>query len=229
MQRLAFAWFATILFAVSLAWFFYAYLITYGEAAAAGDRWRPLLLDTALFTGFAVHHSVFARTRLKRVVADAFSPALERAVYTLIASVLFLAVCILWVPVPGILYSLSTPWRYLGYAAQAAGLLVTIRASSALDVLDLSGVRQAAGANRDVHLETRGVYGLVRHPLYFGWVLFVFGAPHMTMTRFWFAIVSTAYLALAIPFEERSLIGTFGSDYRRYQQQVRWRMLPFLY
>jgi len=69
----------------------------------------------------------------------------------------------------------------------------------------------------------------VRHPLYFGWALLVFGAPHMTADRFTFAIVSTFYLALAIPFEERDLDDTFGSEYARYREHVRWRMLPGLY
>jgi protein-S-isoprenylcysteine O-methyltransferase Ste14 len=51
----------------------------------------------------------------------------------------------------------------------------------------------------------------------------------MTLGRFTFALVSTAYLALAIPWEERSLVATFGPEYREYQRQVRWRMVPGLY
>jgi protein-S-isoprenylcysteine O-methyltransferase Ste14 len=80
-----------------------------------------------------------------------------------------------------------------------------------------------------VPLETTGLYALVRHPLYFAWVLLVFGAPHMTGTRLAFALVSTAYLALAVPLEERSLIRVFGDEYRAYQRKVRWRMVPGLY
>ena len=74
-----------------------------------------------------------------------------------------------------------------------------------------------------------GVYRLVRHPLYFAWALMVFGAPTMTATRATFAVISTLYLALAIPWEERSLVDVFGSDYEQYRQRVRWRMIPFLY
>ena len=74
-----------------------------------------------------------------------------------------------------------------------------------------------------------GPYRLVRHPLYFGWALLVFGAPHMTGDRFTFAVVSTIYLAIAIPFEERGLDALFGPAYGRYRKHVRWRMLPGLY
>ena len=51
----------------------------------------------------------------------------------------------------------------------------------------------------------------------------------MTATRALFASSSTAYLALAIPWEERSLLQTFGRDYEAYRRKVRWRMIPGIY
>ena len=51
----------------------------------------------------------------------------------------------------------------------------------------------------------------------------------MTATRLVFALISTLYLVVAIPFEERSLIETFGPDYASYQRKVRWRMMPGLH
>ena len=127
-----------------------------------------------------------------------------------------------------------------------------MRSSAQLDVLDLAGVRPliarepppeagSPAANGDlssvarsaeeehVPLVTTGLYRFVRHPLYFAWTVFVFAAPHMTLTRFTFAAVSTAYLAIAIPLEERALIRVFGGRYREYQHDVRWRMIPGLY
>ena len=81
----------------------------------------------------------------------------------------------------------------------------------------------------DGELQTGGVYGLVRHPLYFGWVLIVFGAAHMTGDRLTFAVLTTAYLVMAMPWEERSLEREFGASYRRYKEKVRWKILPYLY
>jgi methanethiol S-methyltransferase len=151
-----------------------------------------------------------------------------------VASVLFLAVCAQWQSVPGVIYELRGPWRFLGWTAQVAGIALTMRASAALDVLDLSGVRavtRPVGGPAVVPqpLTTRGLYAFVRHPLYFAWTLFVFGAPMMTSTRGAFAIISTAYLMLAIPLEERGLVATYGEGYRAYRRKVKTRMIPWVY
>ena len=57
----------------------------------------------------------------------------------------------------------------------------------------------------------------------------VFGAAHMTGDRLAFAALTTLYLVVAIPLEERSLRRSFGDDYARYARDVRWRMIPFIY
>jgi protein-S-isoprenylcysteine O-methyltransferase Ste14 len=231
---LAFAWCGAALFAGSLAFFLYCYVVVFGRPASSPDRVRAAVVDVLLFSAFALHHSAFARTRLKTVVGRLTTPPLERSVYTWIASLLFIGVCAGWQPVDGEVYRLPAPAAWTGFAIQAIGLIVTARGSARLDVLDLAGVRpllrrrDGAGADH-VPLETRGLYGFVRHPLYFGWVLLTWGTPHMTATRLVFAAVSTAYLALAIPFEERALVDVFGERYRAYQQRVRWRMLPGIY
>jgi protein-S-isoprenylcysteine O-methyltransferase Ste14 len=75
-------------------------------------------------------------------------------------------------------------------------------------------------------LAVSGPYRYMRHPIYLGWVLMVFGAPTMTMGRVLFATISAAYLVVAIPIEERSLVKEFGQSYRDYQRQVQWRLLP---
>lgn len=230
----AFAWTGAVLFAASLGWFFFSYFVRYGAAVAAGPVLRPVGINVFLFTVFAAHHSGLARTGAKRWLQRRVTPALERALYTWVASLLFMLVCWFWQPVPGVLYSVPYPWAFACYAVQAAGILLTMGGAASVDALDLAGVRPALLARHGlpaphVPLKTAGVYGFVRHPLYFAWALMVFGAPTMTGTRAVFALVSTLYLAVAIPWEERSLVQVFGSDYERYRGTVRWRMIPFLY
>ena len=230
------AWIGAGLFAWSLGWFLYCYLIRYGRPAASDAVLFPLLVDVFLFSAFALHHSVLARNGIKRTIRRAVPAGLERSLYTWTASLLFLGVCTWWRPVPGVLYQLDGGWRAGAWAIQALAVVLTLRASSALDILDLAGVRdvQRSEGDRPVErdtpqLTTRGLYGIVRHPLYFAWSLFVFASPTMTGTRAAFAVISTAYLVVAIPWEERGLIETFGPEYERYRRQVPARMIPFLY
>jgi methanethiol S-methyltransferase len=227
------AWGGGAAFVASLGYFLYAYLVRFGRAVPDGPWLPATALNVTLFTAFALHHSAFARTPLKAWLRRTVDPRLERTVYVWISSLLFLAVCWLWRPVPGELYHLAGPGWWLAVALQGAGVLLTHLGSGALDALQLAGIRQlhapADAQDRPAALVTSGVYRLVRHPLYFGWALLVFGAPHMTLTRFTFAVISTLYLMLAIPWEERSLRDTFGPAYADYQRRVRWRMLPFLY
>jgi protein-S-isoprenylcysteine O-methyltransferase Ste14 len=232
------AWLGAAVFVVSLVWFIYSYIVRFNAVEVGGGGARPLAINVALFSIFAVHHSLLARSGIKRIVTTVVAPHLERSLYTWVASVLFIGVCAWWQPMPGVLYEVNGLGRVAFYAAQVAGIVLTVKASNALDVLDLAGVRpvqramrgtSVSGAAQHVPLETRGLYGFVRHPLYFAWALFVFTTPTMTLTRLTFAVISTGYLALAIPWEERSLVQTFGPAYDAYRTQVRWRMIPGIY
>ena len=222
-----------VLFATALLFFLYSYLVRFGRPAIHTGVWGPVLADAGLFTTFALHHSVFARTGVKRRLAAVVPAALQRSVYVWVASALFLVVCAAWRPVPGELYRLTGVAAAAAYGVHIIGILLTARGSARLDLLDLAGIRPVLSIQNptsiSVPLQTGGVYGFVRHPVYFAWMLLVFGTPHMTMTRLTFAVISTAYLAIAIPLEERALIGAFGAEYRAYQRRVRWRMLPGLY
>jgi protein-S-isoprenylcysteine O-methyltransferase Ste14 len=227
---IAVAWSGAAAFVGSLIFFLYAYLVRFAAAPPAGSRLRPVAIDLALFSLFALHHSLLARTPLKARVRQVVPPILERSLYTWIASLLFVLVCWQWQPVPGQLYSLDWPWRGLGYAVQAAGVVAILLGSRALDVLDLAGIRSVMRTRPDqASLVSTGAFGLVRHPLYFGWTLLVAGAPDMTATRALFAVVSAGYCALAIPWEERGLSDVFGEAYDAYRRKVRWRMIPGVY
>lgn len=226
-MRKAFVWVGAALFAASLLSFVVVYgnLLRVPAPATSGPIWPTVLFDATLFTIFALHHSVMARTGAKAWISRFVSPDLERSVYVWIASLLFIAVCWLWQPLPGTAWTVSGPLRWVMFAVQFAGLALTERASRIIGVWELAGVRQAR-RGQPVEFKVTGPFGLVRHPIYFGWVLIVFGAPEMTYSRLLFAVVSSAYLIVAIPLEEGSLVQTFGDNYRAYQRQVRSRLLP---
>lgn len=233
-MRAAFAWGGAVLFLVSLSFFFYSYAVTFGETInfspdAASDRARAIAVNIVLFSMFALHHSVFARETVRAWVARVVPPPLERSWYVWVASVLFIAVCAWWQPVAGVAWRIDGAWRWLALAAQAVGLWLTLHSAAIIDIFELSGLRQLSPRREPTEFKTSGPYGWVRHPIYTGWFLAVFCTPTMTMTRLVFAVVSSVYLLIAIPFEERSLRHTAGEAYAAYSRRVRWRLVPGLY
>src|SRR5581483_6805785 len=164
------------------------------------------------------HHSLFARNRVKRLLARAVPEALVRSVYVWAAAALLALVCLAWRRVGGELYDLRGWTGAAPLAAQLAGLALIARSTATIDPLELAGIRQfyttrrAGGAPPSSapieappppRLQVTGPYRLVRHPLYLGWVLVVFGTAHLTGDRLLFAALTTVYLAIAIPWEER--------------------------
>jgi protein-S-isoprenylcysteine O-methyltransferase Ste14 len=225
--RKAFAWTGALLFLLSLVSFVVVYGWRLGVPAPgpAAAAWRDALDNVILFTIFALHHSVMARTGAKAWITRVVPAGLERSVYVWIASLLFLGVCWLWQPLPGMVWQAGAPGSYLLMLVQLSGVVLTLQSARIVGVWDLAGVKPPARPE-SVEFKTDGPYGVVRHPIYSAWVLMVFATPVMTTSRLLFAVVSTAYLVAAIPLEERSIVEAFGDKYRTYQRQMRWRLIP---
>ena len=119
------------------------------------------------------------------------------------------------------------PWAWAVGSLQFAGAILTLDAARRIDVRVLAGLRPEPAESGE--LVARGTYRFVRHPIYLGWVLLVWAASDMTTGRLVFAAISTAYLVVAVPFEERSLRRRFGPSYDAYRQTVRLRIVPGLY
>ena len=219
-------WAGGALFIMALALCAWWYLFVLGRPQPHAG-WPVALRDFALFTIFAVHHSLFAREPVKRATAAVVPARLLRSVYVWTASALLMLVCLAWKPIGGELYDV-TGWRATIHAAvQIAGLVLIAQSARAIDPLELAGIHPPSDTPGG--LQTGGPYRLVRHPLYLGWMLAAFGAAHMTGDRFAFAVITSSYLVIAVPWEERSLRESFGDAYARYQQHVRWRVIPIIY
>jgi len=221
------AWLGGAAFVASLAFAGYFYAVTLGNDSPSAPASLPaaLAINTALLTLFATHHSLFARDWAKRWMTRVVPPGLERSVYVWVASVLFVGVCLLWQQTGGLVYRATGALRWLLFALQLAGLYILVRGAAVLDPLELAGIRQAQ-QRTPVAFRTDGPYGLVRHPIYLGWALMTLAVPTMTVGRLMFAGLTTLYLILAIPWEEKSLVAAFGGRYRAYQSTVKWRLLP---
>jgi len=212
-------------FAGSLAACIFVYTVRW---STPGRPWSAtaLAVNVLLFGVFAFHHSLLARESVKERFERIVPRRMLRSVYVWTAGLLLLLVLAAWRPVGAEIYDATGVAALAMAAVQLSGLWVIARAVATIDPLELAGIRPPA---RGDALQITGPYRIVRHPLYLGWIVAVFGAAHMTGDRLAFAVITTAYLFLAIPWEERSLRRTFGDQYTRYRQQVRWRVIPWIY
>ena len=225
--RSLFVWAGGGLFVLALGFCAYTYAFSWARPAAFDAAALPV--DALLFTLFALHHSVFARDGVKQWMSRAVPEPLLRSVYVWLASVLLIATCAAWQTVGGDLYHHTGVLAALHGAAQLAGVAIIAQSVRAIDGLELAGIHQPPAVSDTVTLQISGPYGLVRHPIYLGWLLLTFGAAHMTSDRLFFAVIAVVYLLIAMPFEERSLRTSFGPRYEEYQRLVRYRLVPYVY
>jgi protein-S-isoprenylcysteine O-methyltransferase Ste14 len=221
------AWAGAALFLASLGYFLFTYAVTFGEETPGPLEVTDLAWNVALFSGFALHHSVFARSRIRAVVARTMPPEAERPLYVVLASVLFIVVCGLWRPLAGLVWAADGLAAGALASVQLGGVWLSVRSAAVIDIRALAGLTPPAPGPVTFRLD--GPYGHVRHPIYTGWFLMVFATPTMTATRLAFALVSSAYILIAIPLEERTLLATHGEAYGRYAAHVRWKLVPGLY
>jgi protein-S-isoprenylcysteine O-methyltransferase Ste14 len=232
--QLVFAWAGVAIFAGSTGYFLFSLLVTFARPAAEGPRLAPAAANLLAYAAFGLHHSLFARERIRAQVRQTLPPDIERAAYVWTASVLLALLCFIWADVPGTLWDVQGPARWIFRAVQAGGALLVWRSVQQIDALELVGLRplvarRAAAAAPTGGLRVGGPYRVIRHPMHAGALLVIGVLPTMTMTQAVFAAASATYVLAAIPFEERSLRRLSPVAYDAYARRVRWRLCPFLY
>jgi protein-S-isoprenylcysteine O-methyltransferase Ste14 len=77
---------------------------------------------------------------------------------------------------------------------------------------------------------TTGPYAIVRHPMYSGGALYLFGTP-LALGSFWAFIPIAAMMPFLIwrLFDEERLLAKELPGYTEYQQRVRHRLVPFVW
>ena len=185
-----------------------------------------LLIDVLLVAAFAVPHSVMARPAFKRWWTRFVPEPIERSTYVLVSCLLMILLLWQWRPLGGVVWEVASPaGRWALHGLFAAGWLMVPAVSLLINHFDLFGTRQVWLHLRGrpySHLPFRTplVYRLIRHPLYVGWMLAFWAAPTMTVSHLLFAALTTAYILIAIPFEERNLVEHFGEEYVEYRRRV---------
>jgi methanethiol S-methyltransferase len=195
------------------------------DSAPEGPLGVAIAIDLLLLGLFAVQHSVMARPAFKRVVTRFIPQAAERSTYTLASSLALILLFWQWRPIGGVVWDVETPFvRALLHAVFVTGWLTVLGATFLINHFDLFGLRQVwlelrGEPYRPLAFGTPGLYRHIRHPLYVGWFLAFWATPTMTAAHLLFAVMTTAYILIAIQLEERDLVAAH-TEYAEYRRRV---------
>ncbi|HEX6930194.1 MAG TPA: NnrU family protein [Gammaproteobacteria bacterium] len=228
---------------VSYLVFFFTFLYAIGfvgnlfvpKSIDSGDAvpfTQALLINALLLGVFAVQHSVMARPAFKRWWTRYVAQPVERSTYVLLSSLALILLFWQWRPMPDLVWSVGDEtgrralWAlfWLGWALVLVGTFL-------INHFDLFGLRQVWLYRRGREYSNLGfvtplLYKVVRHPIMLGFIVAFWAAPDMTTGHLVFAIATTAYILVALQFEERDLANFHGKAYEDYRRQVAM-LIPF--
>ena len=234
MQRSLNMLFALVAYAIFFATFLY--LIGFVGNIAAVPRTvdigpaapvaAALAIDNALIALFGLQHSVMARPGFKAWWTRVVPPPAERSVYVLMASAALIILFSFWRPIAGTAWSVTNPLgEALLWALFALGWGIVLLSTFLLNHFELFGLQQAWLHLRGRQAEPPGLrqpmlYKWIAHPLYAGFFLAFWATPRMSYGHLLLAAGMSAYMLIAIRYEERDLTGFYGEDYTRYRKNV---------
>jgi len=238
MKRVTIFLYGVICYAVFFATFLYAiaFLGDFGVVKSIDSGpdttfGAALAINAALLGLFAVQHSVMARPWFKSAWTRIVPAQAERSTYVLFSSLAMILLFWQWRPMGGVIWEVTSPAvRLTIWAVYALGWAVLLVATFLINHFDLFGLRQVwlhlmGKPYTALPFRTPLFYKYVRHPLYVGWLCIFWATPAMTTAHLVFAVATTAYILMAIQWEEHDLVQMYGERYKLYREQVP-KLLP---
>ncbi|HEY4111232.1 methanethiol S-methyltransferase [Puia sp.] len=190
-----------------------------------------VLIDLLLIALFGVQHSVMARQGFKEIWTRLIPAPIERSTYVLFASVVLIVLFLFWQPLPATIWSITGPAADIVLSISFLGWGIVLVSTFLINHFHLFGLYQAYEhftnkRRSELRFRTPLFYKLVRHPLYFGFLVAFWAAPLMTVSHLLFSISMTVYIFIGIWHEERDLSNLYGARYEQYKRATS-KIIPF--
>lgn len=182
-----------------------------------------------LWMVYGVLHSVFAALRTKNFFQKILGRGFRhyRLAYTVFAFAGLIALIWFQLGVPTFrLFKTTDATDAAGAVIGISGVLLMVLCIKKY-FLNLSGLRSLYQEESHAQLEVTGVHRHVRHPLYLGTFLFLWGlwllfpSASLLISN----SVITVYTLIGLELEEKKLLLQFGQQYSTYQKKVP-KLLP---
>ena len=193
------------------------------------------LLIALMWTGYCALHSFLISISFTNLMMRSLKAyyAFYRLFYVVISVVLLIPLINYSVQTEGgaiIIYSL--PFTIIRYVLTAVSLLIFIKAFFFdYDFLTFFGIRQLfefgkkKSQQQSKEIRKEGLLGIVRHPMYFGLMLYLW-CQTITFMDLMVNIILTIYIIIGTYLEEKKLVLEFGDTYINYQHEVPM-LIPF--
>lgn len=182
-------------------------------------------IDAGLLALFAVQHSVMARPWFKRRWTRIVPEPVERSTFVLAASAVLGLLFWQWRPIGDVVWDVEPAAAATAlWVLYGLGWFLVVLSTFLIDHFDLFGLRQVhARARNRAHeapaFRTPLLYRLVRHPIMVGFFVAFWATPTMTVGHVLFAGLASAYIVVAVRFEERDLARELP-EYREYMRRT---------
>lgn len=189
-----------------------------------------LVINSVLWVIFFVSHSYLADISVKESLISKmkWSEQRYRFAYSLLSSLLVGAIYLIQFTFPTPFFLKLENWTfYLGCFLFLIGIIFNLLAFKNISAREFIGLK--ARKTKTDKLIQKGIYTLVRHPIYTGLIALIVGLMLIQPTSYnaLNVLLILVYLPFGIYFEEQKLIQLYGQDYLVYKREVK-AIIPFL-